>query len=575
MNPPIETEPETVGAKAISIVEPKPTRADAVRTLILSFTGLHNAAGTLAVVTGSSVIRARTPAFHALVRQRLADPNAAAVTINAASDAVDLSSLPAYVPTHQAQASRPSVSPCTDTANAERFARMHRGRALFVPEWHSWLVFDGTRWAKDPAGVLTGALGKETVRSIYREALSARSLDARQELASWAVKSEEKRQRTAMIELARSEPGMFVSYTALDVDPWLFNVANGTIDLRTGKLRPHRASDLLTKLSPVAFDPSATCERFERFLSEIMCGDSDSVLFLRRWLGYSLTGDVREHALCFWFGETGGNGKSTLTELSFYVFGDYAQRAAPDLLFRSARSDRHPTEIADLFRARLVVCNETSHDRSWDLATVKDLTGGDILKARRMREDFWSFEPTHKVVVFGNNKPRIETTDGGMQRRLRLVPFEVTFRGNPDKSLQATLRAEAPGVLALLVKACLEWQRHGLPESAAIADATASYFAEEDVVGQFVAERCDLNPLGRISCAELRAAIEAWAVDKGLEKPTPKQIARWLAQHVKLNPGDKLATTSRNEGGRVVNAWRGIRLKPEASQDRRAQGGDA
>jgi putative DNA primase/helicase len=371
-----------------------------------------------------------------------------------------------------------------------------------------------------------------------------------------------------MISLARSEDGMSVDYAELDKQPELLNVANGTLDLAKGILRPHNAADLLTKLSPVRYDPAATCERFERFLSEIMAGDAESVQFLRRFLGYCITGSIREHTMCFWHGETGGNGKSTLAAIMFFVLGDYGIKAAPDLLFRSEKSQRHPTELADLHGARFVVCNETSAKRTWDEATVKDITGGDLLKARRMREDFWSFTPTHKVVVFGNAKPTIENTaDGGLKRRLRLVPFEVTFSGAPDKRLDVTLRKEASGVLRYLVDGCLAWQRDGLTEPKAITDATAEYFAEQDIIGRFVAERCELNVLARVPCAELRTAVEAWAVDKGESKPSPKDVARWLAKNVQLNPGEKLATSARDPGGRVVNAWRGIRLRPTAASN--------
>jgi putative DNA primase/helicase len=466
---------------------------------------------------------------------------------------------------------RPSA--CTDTANAERFARDHKGRALFVPQWNLWLVYDGRRWAKDPCGVRVGELSKLTVRTIYAEAKRAQDSDERRELAEWASYSEAKKQRESMTTLARSEPGMAVDFTKLDAHPTLLNLANGTLDLVKGQLRPHSPADRLTKLSPVKYDAAAACPRFEKFLSEIMMGDAGSVEFLRRFLGYCLTGSIREHTMCFWHGESGGNGKSTLAAILFFVLGDLAIKAAPDLLFRSATSDRHPTELADLHGARLVVCNETSAKRTWDESTVKDITGGDPIKARRMREDFWQFTPTHKVVVFGNAKPTISNTnDGGLKRRLRLVPFEVTFSGAPDKTLDVTLRKEASGVLRYLLAGCMAWQKDGLTEPTVITEATADYFAEQDTIGRFVAERCDLNPLARVPCAELRMAVEAWAFEKGEEKPSPKDVAKWLGLNVRLTPGEKLATSAKDAGGRVVNAWRGIRLRPTpaAEADNRA-----
>jgi putative DNA primase/helicase len=286
-----------------------------------------------------------------------------------------------------------------------------------------------------------------------------------------------------------------------------------------------------------------------------MADDLERVEFLRRFLGYCLTGDVREHTLCFWYGPKGGNGKSTLTELLFHVMGDYAAKAAPDLLFRSEKSDRHPTELADLFGVRLAVCNETSRVRAWDEPTIKDVTGGDVIKARRMREDFWSYTPTHKLVVFGNNKPRLQNPDdGGMQRRLRLVPFDVTFRASPDRKLGAALRDEAAGVLRYLVDGCLAWQRDGLTDPPAVTKATGAYFAEEDLIGRFVADRCQLDPAAKVPRKTLREALVEWADEAGERPPSAKAIAKWLQDHGVTEKRVRTEAGSRD-------GWLGIRLR--------------
>jgi putative DNA primase/helicase len=457
--------------------------------------------------------------------------------------------------------------PCTDTGNGERFAAQHRGRAIFVPAWGQWAVHDGQHFVGDPGNVHVGALAKQTLRAIYGEAERATDDKVRTAIATWAKKSEERARREAMIALARSEPGIAVEHTALDADPWSFNVLNGTIDLCRGKLRPHRASDLITKLAGVHYDEKATCPRFERFLHEIMAGDGDRIEFLRRFLGYALSGDVREHAFCFWYGPKGGNGKSTLTELLFWVMGGYAIKSAPDLLFRSEHQDRHPTELADLFRARLVVCNETSGKRTWDDSVVKDVTGGDVVKARRMRENFWSFEPTHKLLVFGNHKPHLANPDdGGMRRRLRLVPFDVSFTGNPNRRLGEELRSEAPGILAYLVRGCLDWQKHGLTEPPVIVAATGAYFAEEDTIGRFVIECCDLDPTARITAKALRDANATWADEAGERPATAKAMATWLQNH-----GVSPKSVRTEKGPR--HGWIGLRLRELADRSSDVTGG--
>jgi putative DNA primase/helicase len=339
------------------------------------------------------------------------------------------------------------------------------------------------------------------------------------------------------------------------------NVQNGTIDLRLGTLHPHNPADLLTKISPVKYDATATCPRFEQFISEILSADADLITFMKRHLGYCLTGDVTEHMLAFWYGRTGGNGKSTLAGLLFYLLGDYAQKAAPDLLFRSEKTDRHPTELADLFGARLVVCNETSRSRVWDEPTVKDITGGDPITARRMREDFWSFTPTHKLVVFGNNKPKIvDTEDGGMLRRLRLVPFEVTFTGAPDKRLLETLKKEGPGILAYLVRACLDWQKDGLTDPASVTKATATYFSEEDTIGRFMSECCELGAKLHVSSRALLNANASWSNDVGEKPATAKALALWLNGHGAKQASVKVAD-------RQCRGWKGLRLLDDTSTE--------
>ncbi len=371
----------------------------------------------------------------------------------------------------------------SDIRNAERLVELRGDDLRYIPEQKRWLVWDGRRWrtgateqayalAVDTARVLLASAKQELVRRTEDHAVASAhgSNDARKNIKEaertlrWAARSQLAPRLHAMLDVARSHAHLIVAPTNLDSDPFLLNVLNGTVDLRTGSLLPHRREELLTKLAPVPYDPDATCPRFDAFVRRVQNGDVERIAFLRQFLGYCLSGDVREHILTFWFGP-GGNGKSVLAKLIMHAMGDYAVKAAPDLLFRG-RTERHPTELADLHGARLVVCNETQRLKQWDEATVKDITGGDTIKARRMREDWWSYDPTFKLAVLGNHKPHfIGPPDGGIQRRLRLIPFDVTIpQDEIDRELDRKLWAEAGGVLAWLVRGCLEWQQHGLRE---------------------------------------------------------------------------------------------------------------
>src|SRR5579872_7285155 len=415
--------------------------------------------------------------------------------------------------------------PWTDSGNAERLISFAGKDLRYVRGWHKWLGWGPRCWTLDEGAPHRAA--KAMVRALMRQAQRVGDTDRRAAAIKYALKCESKGSIEAMVSLARHELAVAIGHEELDADPWLLCVRNGTIDLKTGTLRAHAREDLITKIAPVDYDPAATCPRFERFMLEIMACDAARVRFLQTFLGYCLTGDVREHVLAFWHGG-GCNGKSLLAFVVLHVVGDYGGKAAPDLLFKGERSERHPTELADLHGLRLVVCNETSQGRPWDEATVKDVTGGDPLRARRMREDFWPFNPTHKLVVFGNHKPRIKVVDDAMKRRLRLVPFVVSFEGRQDKTLQQTLLSEGPGILRWLVDGCLAWQRDGLPEVDAIREATASYFRDEDTVGQFFEAECIFNAAAKISRKELRERYTHWSEERDERPVSAKALAEAL-----------------------------------------------
>jgi putative DNA primase/helicase len=365
----------------------------------------------------------------------------------------------------------------------------------------------------------------------------ARLLEAKRGLR-WALESESAKRINAMLDLARSEPTMPILPAQLDSDPWLFNCPNGTLELRTGTLREHRREDFLTKLCPTPYNAEAICPTWERFLGAIFPNDEDEpdaelITFMQRLLGRCLTGDVSEQNLPIFWG-SGANGKSTLVNAVLDTLGsDYAMKANADLLMTS-RGERHPTELAGLFGMRLVVASETHQGRHLNESLVKDLTGGEPIRARRMREDFWEFKPTHKVVLLTNHKPRVAGTDEGIWRRLRLVPFTTTFwdQTDPgkdasqlpsnlrqDKQLGEKLTVEREGILAWLVRGCLGWQRDGLTLPDKVRVATTEYRSDEDVLAQWIEQCCAQGDRSfRCKAGELFAHYREWCERAGEEE---------------------------------------------------------
>lgn len=400
----------------------------------------------------------------------------------------------------------------TDLGNARLLVRAHGADLRYVPEWGRWLCWDGCRWGVD----VTGEVHRRA-KEVAEDILDQARIDHDQALFRHGIKSQSATALAAMVRVAATEPGIPVLVDQLDAHPWLLSVANGTLDLRTGALGPHDREDLLTKCSTVSWDPAAECPKFEEFLARIL-PNVEVRQYVQRLTGYSLTGDVSEQILAILYG-TGANGKSTFKELVLSLVGDHGKPASPKLLL-ATKHDEHPTAIADLHGRRLVVSHEVEDGVRLDEPLVKELTGGDRLKARFMRQDFWDFTPTHKLWLLTNHKPRIRGTDNGIWRRIALIPFEVTIPANEqDRHLLDRLRSELPGILRWAVAGCLAWQRDGLRPPAAVLAATEAYRTENDLVAQFLADRCHEDETCQVRSTHLYCAYTTWCTDNGLTHP--------------------------------------------------------
>jgi putative DNA primase/helicase len=439
----------------------------------------------------------------------------------------------------------------TDTGLAQRFRQRHGGDVRYCTPWGKWLVWDGQRWRIDDTQAVK-ARAKEAVLALYDEAAQRiadigrqlkklgaddapkkgleKALAQAKGLLTFALRSQAAPRLNALLDLARCEPGIPVLPAQLDRAPMLLNVLNGTLDLGSGQLREHRRQDLLTALAPVAYQPDATCPQWQRFLDTTFAGNRGLIRYLQKLLGYSLTGDVREQLLAVCWG-TGANGKSTLINTVLATLGeDYAIKASRDL-FMARKQDNHPAQLARLLGKRLVVAVETHEGARLDEGLVKELTGGDPITARRMREDPWQFDPTHKALLVTNHKPEIRGTDEGIWRRIRLLPFEVRIPdGQQDKHLPERLRAELAGVLTWCVQGCLAWQREGLEAPAEVRAASAAYRSEQDVLAAFLAECCVEHAQAKAKASALYDAYRAWANRSGESPVTQRRFGSALKE---------------------------------------------
>jgi P4 family phage/plasmid primase-like protien len=405
----------------------------------------------------------------------------------------------------------------TDIGNAERFADQHGKNVRWVSKWGKHFVWTGRVWTLDEREEISNK-AQATAKSIHADAAAPElDVEAQRRITRHALASQGGPRIRYMIDLAKSH--MAASHTDFDPDPWLLNCQNGTIELRTGELREHRRSDLITKVTPVEYDPTGKAPVFEAFLEQILPSEALRG-FVQRAFGAALPGEVLDNILVILHG-TGSNGKTTLVEALMEAFGEYAIASAPDLLM--SKGNTHPTELADLFGARLVVCMESEEGRRLNEGLVKQLTGRDKLKARWMREEFWEFDPTHTIFLGTNHKPEIRGTDHAIWRRLKLVPFDVTIPdAEQDKELPAKLQKELPGILRWVVEGCLEWQRTGLKEPDEVKGATKSYRADMDVLEQFIEDRCVVASKAHAAASALYLQYQFWCERMG-EKPTSQR----------------------------------------------------
>lgn len=365
----------------------------------------------------------------------------------------------------------PSLPPSEDTI-ATAFTIKHGRDLKFDHDQGGWFRWNGSHWVRDKLN-LAFHYAREEARSHGK---GTRALA--KATAAGGVE-----------RFARAHPVHAVRADRWDQDPMVLGTPAGTVDLRTGKLRAPARQDFITmqtSVAPEAGEPVL----WLKFLHEALDGDDGAIRFLQQWFGYVLTGLTTEHALLFLYGP-GGNGKSVTIETQAAILGDYAT-TAPMETFAASKGERHPTELAMLRGARLVTATETEEGRAWNEARVKQLTGGDRVSARFMRQDFFTFEPRFKLTIAGNFSPVLHSVDDAMRRRLNILPF-VTCPANPDPLLLQKLREEHGMILTWMIQGCLDWQRAGLVRPAIVAEATSEYFDDQDLFGQWLAERCDMR----------------------------------------------------------------------------------
>lgn len=437
--------------------------------------------------------------------------------------------------------------PFSDRWLAERVIRTKGDRLRYSPETGRWYVWNGRRWepdttlrARDEIGDALSDIGANVRATAKTKAAIAEAVRESRRIESVSTLD-------AVIKLVQARGEIAVRQDSLDADPWLLNTPSGAVDLRSGRMELASPEQLSTKLTTVGPDLDLSSPIWNKFLLEATGSDTLLVGYLQRLIGYALTGSTEEQVLVFVWGP-GGNGKSVFLNAVRDVMGDYAKVAAMDA-FTASKWDKHTTDLADLVGARLVTASETQSDRAWDEQRVKQLSGGDPVKARFMRQDNFQFTPTFKLIFVGNHKPAIRDPDGAMRRRFHLVPF--TFKPPViDKTLGDRLKAEYPAILGWAIRGALEWKHRGLDAPAIVKEATEEYLEGEDAVGRWLSERAIPQEGAITSAVKLFENWREWCGINGEHAGSQKKLGQAIGRRYR-----------RAKDGNGSIAYEGLTLK--------------
>lgn len=432
-----------------------------------------------------------------------------------------------------------------DLGNARRLVKKFGENIRYCCDSALWYRWDGEYWKNDSNGAImrmARVIVDEMVASAAQDLEKALIendddlLGAARAFERHAITSGNNRRMTSMIEQARADSKIIIMHDELDKDNYLLNCANGTIDLRTSTLRPHARENMITKRSPVAYEPKAKCPAWLKFLDEIFKGDEEILEFIHCACGYTLTGETREQVFFIMYG-CGSNGKTTFITALRNILDGYHMKISTDTLVEKNSAGGATNDIAMLGGARFVSAIETSAGKKLAESLVKELTGQDQISARFLYKEFFTFTPVFKLWLACNHVPIIQGQDNGIWRRIRLVPFLQRYEvvGHPtgpymDKTLEGKLAKEYEGILAWLVRGCQMWLSKGLPVCNAITAATGKVQQNMDILNGFLTECTVWSSSAEITAKALYETYCAWATANGEKALSQKWFGMRLTE---------------------------------------------
>jgi len=443
----------------------------------------------------------------------------------------------------------------TDYGNSFRFVNDNSNNVRFCKELNTWSVWNDRYWEIDTCGRIL-RVGAETALRIQNEAGSDVSTEIKMELNKWSKQCQKPERVNAMLKFAA--PELAISWSTMDTDPFLLNVQNGTIDLRTGQLLPHTSSHMNSKIAPIEYNPQAQCPRFLRFMASVFPDKPEMIHYMQKVIGYTLTGDTSEKCFFIFYGPGGNNGKSVLINIIRHILGAHYSVQTPTDTLMSKKPGGNSNDILRLKGSRFVAASELNSSSNlckFDEAQLKMLTGNDPVAARALFKEFIEYYPEFKLFIGTNHKPVLNTDDDALMDRVMTIPFRVSFprdHAERDDDLLNQLRAEASGILNWAVRGSMLWQQEGLGDVPDRVETEQPNTVRDATIDRFLHECCDFQEGSVQKCGVLHDTYKDWCSDLNILPVGNATFSKRLTNHHKLDKD-----TISSDG----TFWFGITLK--------------
>lgn len=444
-------------------------------------------------------------------------------------------------------------TPLSVGGDTDRLRARYGDRMRYCPAFKKWFVWDDTVWCPDGDGAAF-RFAERVVREHYSEAQAIAKDALASQAFRYARQADKPDHINNILEQASTRQSLIIRQEDLDSNPWLVTALNGiTIDLKTGETRQPSPTDYMTKVLGAKYDEKATCPTWDAFMKMTFDDNQSLIDYVKRCIGYSLTGSTQEQVLFFLYGPTGDNGKTVFVNLLRALLSEDYCKNTDITTFQPQRPEKVRNDLAGLVGARVVIAAEPSEGAKFDMGRIKQMTGEDRISARFLNKEFFEYTPQFKLWIHGNHLPIISERTDAAWNRIQIIPFNVTIsKDMQDKDLTCKLKRELPGILNWALEGLADYNKQGLNPPKDVLDLTKGYREDSDSVGSFIQDCCDCTePDAKIKNTDLFEGYKLYCAEDGFERLSRRKFTSAIE-----------ATGFKRESANNAIYWRGLSMRP-------------